>query len=279
MREMSLSEKITYLTVLIRCQYSDGTSGSGTGFIINICHNTENNTCIPILITNNHVVENSVKTIFDFCKADDKGEPIDTEKFAFTYEGNSWIHHPNSEIDLCCLPLGQALYELNKSKVRIFYIPLDESLIPSEESIKELSAMEDVVMVGYPIGLSDVYNHKPVIRRGITATHLKNDYQGKRHFLIDMACFPGSSGSPIFILNQGSYSVGNALYAGSRLFLVGVLFGGPQYSAQGILSFSNLPNVPHALTQIPTNLGIAIKAQEILRFEELFKKTEEINNG
>ena len=36
MNKMSLSEMITYSTVLIRCEYANGTSGSGTGFIVNL---------------------------------------------------------------------------------------------------------------------------------------------------------------------------------------------------------------------------------------------------
>ena len=51
----------------------------GTGFIINLCKDETNNTCVPVLITNNHVVENSVETVFEFCKADNLGNPIDTE--------------------------------------------------------------------------------------------------------------------------------------------------------------------------------------------------------
>ena len=70
MRKMSLSEMITYSTVLIKCQYADGTGGSGTGFVINLCSDEENKLCVPVLITNNHVVANSVKTVFEFCKAD-----------------------------------------------------------------------------------------------------------------------------------------------------------------------------------------------------------------
>ena len=38
---MNIAEVITYSTVLIRCDYLDGTSGSGTGFIINLCQNKE----------------------------------------------------------------------------------------------------------------------------------------------------------------------------------------------------------------------------------------------
>lgn len=271
MPKMSISEMITYSTVLIKCQYADGTSGSGTGFIINLCKNTEAGTCIPALITNNHVIKNSINTIYEFCKADEFGHPIDTESFAFTYsgKGNSWISHPNKDIDLCCLLLGHALNELNKTDIKIFYIPLETEIIPTESQTNDLLAMEDVVMVGYPIGLSDQYNHKPVIRRGITATHPKNDYQGNKHILLDMACFPGSSGSPVFILNQGSYTTSNGVVIGRRVYLLGILFGGPQYNAHGVLGFANIPNIPKPIVSIPTNLGIAIKASEILEFETI----------
>ena len=58
-------------------------------------------------------------------------------------------------------------------------------------------------MIGYPIGLIDEYNNKPIVRKGITATTYNIDYNGKKEFLIDIACFPGSSGSPIFIRRDG----------------------------------------------------------------------------
>lgn len=273
MNKMSLSEMITYSTVLIRCEYSNGTVGSGTGFIINLCSNKENQTCVPVLITNNHVVANSVKTVFEFCKADENGKPIDTQLFSFIYQGNAWIHHPTPSVDLCCLLLAEALNELQKKNTKIFYIPLETNLIPNNQNLDELSAMEDVVMVGYPIGLSDTYNHKPIIRRGITASYPKKDYQGKKETLLDMASYPGSSGSPIFILNQGTYVTPNGIAMGNRLYLLGVLYGGHEFNVQGVLHFANLPNTPVPVTRIPINLGIMIKAEQILEFENLFKQT------
>lgn len=278
MDKMSLSEMITYSTVLIRCDYSNGTSGSGTGFIINLCQNKDNNTCVPALITNNHVVENSIKTIFEFCRADENGNPIDTEPFSFTYEGNAWIHHPDKDVDLRCLLLAEALNELEKRNTRIFYIPLETNLIPNDKILSDLSAMEDVVMVGYPIGLSDAYNHKPIIRRGITSSHPKKNYQGKKETLLDMACYPGSSGSPVFILNQGTFPTPNGIAVGNRVFLLGVLYGGHEFNAQGVLKFANLPNLPAPITRIPINLGIMIKSARILEFENLFKNTQEGTN-
>lgn len=269
---MSLSEMITYSTVLIRCKYKDGTSGTGTGFIMDLCKDNEKNKSIPVIITNKHVVENNIECTFEFCLADSEGNPIDKEVHGVKYDNVEWIMHPNQDVDLCCLPLTQVLNLFNEKSIRIFYIPLETELIPTPDKVAQFSALENIVMIGYPIGLSDNYNHKPIIRRGSTATHLKNNYQGKNDFLVDMACFPGSSGSPIFILNEGSYQIGNTLYAGSRILLAGILYAGPQYSASGIISFSNLPNVPVPIVNIPTNLGIAIKSSEILEFEKIFNR-------
>jgi len=55
----------------------------------------------------------------------------------------------------------------------------------------ELSAIEDIIMIGYPDGIWDSINNQPIIRRGITATQPKNNFNGKQEFLIDAACFPG----------------------------------------------------------------------------------------
>lgn len=277
---MTFSEMITYSTVLIKCQYTDGTSGSGTGFIINLCTDKEREQCVPVIITNNHVVENSIKTIFEFCKADDAGNPIDTESISFIYNGNEWIRHFDKDVDLRCLFLAEALNELRTRGINVFYIPLETNLIPNKEKLSEFSAIEDVVMVGYPIGLSDTYNHKPIVRRGITSSHPKKDYQGRKETLLDMACYPGSSGSPVFILNQGSFTAPDGVVIGTRIYLLGVLYGGHQFNARGILQFANLPNIPVPVMQIPVNLGLMIKAERILEFELIIKSImEDQNNG
>ena len=96
-----------------------------------------------------------------------------------------------------------------------------------------------------------------------------------KHILLDMACFPGSSGSPVFIMNQGSYATPSGITVGNRIYLLGILFGGPQYTAQGILSFANVPNIPKPIVNIPTNLGVAIKSSEILEFEKILDPTHE----
>lgn len=280
MDKMSLSEQITYSTVLIHCCYADGTKGSGTGFIIHLCEN--NGKCIPVIITNYHVIENSIKTVFEICLKNDDETPNDKEALTIDIPDNYWIHHPNPNVDLCCLPIASILNSLEQTALKLFYVPLTTNFIAQNNFFQNLSAMEEIVMIGYPSGISDTYNHKPIIRKGITATHLKNDYQGNKTFLIDMACFPGSSGSPIFILDEGIYKDNNGYpCVGNRLYLIGVLFQGPQYTAQGNLIFSAIPNIPFPITNIPMNLGEVIKAEEILAFEQFFSQeiNKETNNG
>jgi hypothetical protein len=61
-------------------------------------------------------------------------------------------------------------------------------------------------MIGYPKGFWDRVNNLPVVRKGITATPIYIDYNGKKEFLLDIPIFSGSSGSPIVLFNEGSYS-------------------------------------------------------------------------
>lgn len=266
--KMSQSEMLTYSTVLIECEYSDGTFGTGTGVIVHLCVDRKTDQCAPVIITNRHVVKDSLEIQFEFCLQDEKGHPIDTMPQRVIYTDVPWIAHPNPDVDLCCIPLAPVLTQIPES-AKVFYIPLETNLIPSPSTLSTLSALEEVVMVGYPIGLSDRYNHKPIIRRGTTATHVKNNYQGKNDFLVDIACFPGSSGSPILLLNEGAYTTQHGISIGSRMMFLGILYGGTQYTSKGVLSFTNLPNTPTPMLDIPMNLGVAVKANEILFFEDI----------
>ena len=272
-KRMSMAEMLTYSTVQIHCDYPDNVIGSGTGFIINICKNKKEETVVPILVTNRHVIKNSTRISFELCLADDDGNPIDTKTYEVKTSIQFWVEHPDHNVDLCCLPLAQVLKHTTEQGIKLFYIPLEVELIPGEDGLKNLTALEDVVMVGYPKGLEDFHNHKPIIRHGVTATHPKNDFQGKKEILLDIAAFPGSSGSPVFIFNQGAYSTsdgGFRISSRPRVLFLGVLYGGPEFDVNGVLKFSELPSMPIPITRLPVNLGIIIKSERIREFEKLF---------
>lgn len=147
MKKMSLTEKITYSTVKLSCKLKDGRISNGTGFIIDLCENKEEGICIPLLITNKHVIENSVDTTFEFCKKNEEGDPVDTETVSITVSSTFWNKHPDDSVDLVSLPLSKVISLTKEHNQNIFYIPLDKSHIPSQDEKNEFQAMEEVVMV------------------------------------------------------------------------------------------------------------------------------------
>jgi hypothetical protein len=91
--------------------------------------------------------------------------------------------------------------------------------------------------------------------------------------VIDCACFPGSSGSPVLIFDQGGYfdAKGTMHVGGSRIILLGALYAGPQHHAEGEIKIINTPlsQVPITLSKIPNNLGFVVKSQKIHDFRSL----------
>ena len=74
----------------------------------------------------------------------------------------------------------------------------------------------------------------------------------------------------MMVLNEGSYSTLDGIFMGSRVILLGVLWGGPQHLADGTLEVVEIPTkqVPIARTNIPVHLGYYIKARELLVLKE-----------
>lgn len=269
---MSLSEKLTYCTTKIISTMKNGQIVSGTGFFMNFNVNIENETYQPLIITNKHVVKGANKIQFSVCKCGENNTPLDTEKVTINIDGLAIIEHPDNDVDLCAIPLTPIENDLREKNIHIFKATFETSLIPTDDEIRQFSAMEEIIMIGYPDGLEDKYNNKPIIRRGITSTHMKNDYNGKKEFLIDMACFPGSSGSPIFVCNENSYNSGDSVIIGQRIKFLGLLYAGPQHSSVGEIVFNYNPTKPISVTNIPNNLGIVIKAVRVKELEEILKK-------
>ena len=263
--ELSITEQINYSTIRIEAQTIDGIV-SGTGFFFNF-PGVSHDKYIPCIVTNKHVVENTINAYLVFtCKTPDSIEFL--HRVDITDFKKSWIFHPQKEIDLCIMPIAYIIFQLQQKGVNPFYVPLDLRLLPSNSQLKELSVTEEVFMIGYPNGIWDDVNNRPIFRRGITATHPWVDFKGKKEFLIDAACFPGSSGSPVMIINTGSHFTkdGSLIFGSSRVYLLGILYAGPQHFAKGEINFVSIPSIT---TSVPNNLGLVIKAEKLLDFTTL----------
>lgn len=266
MKPISTSEKMLYNTVRLSCL--DGSSG--TGFFFNFQFG---NMTVPTLMTNKHVVNYKTNETIKFFLHLRNGEDASSENYEVTFD-TKWFFHPTQDI---CFTFVNPLFEEVKRRTGkdVFYIANDENFIYDEEKLKELTALESVVMIGYPTGLWDVTHNYPIFRKGFKASHPGYDFNKKNVGLVDMACFPGSSGSPIYILDENGYSdkSGNTYLGAKRLIFLGVLFAGPTMNVNGDIVVVDIPTKQKAFSQARTmiNLGYYIKSYEIREFRKMIE--------
>jgi hypothetical protein len=111
----------------------------------------------------------------------------------------SWIMHPDKAVDLCCTLFEPIRQFAKEQGINLFFTTCTDELVYTEEELLDMQTVNDVLMIGYPDGLYDEKHSLPVIRKGITATHPAIDFDGKSLGIIDIGCYYGSSGSPLFI--------------------------------------------------------------------------------
>lgn len=213
-----ISTQLIYTTVPIYTQNQDLVS-SGTGFIFSMIESDISS--IPFLVTNYHVLENMENGYFELHIA--KNNKPTNETIRIQFNRNILLNNKLENLDLVAIPIAGMLDELNSKGINLFYRTIDQNIIPNSEQVRNLSSMEQITFIGYPNGIYDTVNKIPVLRQGITATPIWNEFQGKKEFLIDAGVFPGSSGSPVFIYNSGSYPTNDGIVIGNRLLFVGIV--------------------------------------------------------
>ena len=267
-------EQLAFSTVRIETDLNDGGIGTGTGFFYRL-KQQDDGQHIPVIVTNKHVVKDATKGRFRLTLQNAEGLPDIGNHMTIeldTFERRR-VHHPVDDVDLCVLPIAPLLRLAEEQGKKFFFITLDKSLLPTDEDYDSMFGMDDITMIGYPNGIWDEANNFPVFRKGITATNPKYDWNNKKEFLIDCACFPGSSGSPVLLVNMGGYFTRSGLNLGStRIKLLGILYAGPQHTATGEIEIVDVPVAqrPILISRIPNNLGIVIKSELLKHFDAVF---------
>ena len=266
--QLTLQEQLAYTTVRIECDHGDGTGSVGTGFLFQFQHATRGP--VPAVVTNKHVLEDAQRVRFVFTAANENKEPVIGKTVSITVDpiaGNT-LKHPDPDCDLEIIFLAKIIQNTTDG---FYYVHLTRDQIPSTDRFLEIQSAEEVLMIGYPTGLIDTKNNRPIFRRGITATQPGLHYEGRQEFVIDAACYPGSSGSPVFRYKP-ALNVGPGLSGGgAQLEFLGVLWGGPQFTADGKIEIVEIPTKqePISLTRIPMNLGFVIRADRLFEFETI----------
>jgi|SRR5690625_1395243 len=267
------AEQLLYTTTRITGFGPKGHYSLGTGFFYQVVVQPEPLLVSTVLITNRHVIAGCDE--IELTLPLRNGDQLPSDKLC------RWRHpfaeyridHPEPDVDLVAINVtGWHHREANGELTYPFYIPLSAEAIPQPEAWSSFDAIEEVTMVGCPNGLFDETNNLPIVRRGITATHPGRNYQGKEELMVDLACFPGSSGSPIFLYSTGTrydrasggFSIGSI-----QLYLLGVLYSGPVINQRGQVVLTQ-PATVHTAAMM--HLGNAIKSTKLLAFDDLIRR-------
>ncbi|HEY1600997.1 MAG TPA: hypothetical protein VGG64_15445 [Pirellulales bacterium] len=257
-------EQFLLSTVCIETEH-----GTATGFFFG-CQKGKSD----LLITSRHVVDGASYGLLRLHNAfwkDNCHDESPTFEIELNNFENLWIKHPEESIDLVALPckvIDDAAARIGREA---HWMTIESVMVPSAARLVALSAVEDVLMLGYPNGLWDKSHNLPIYCRGITASHPEIDFCEKPEILIDIACLPGSTGSPVFVLNAKGHTDdrGNVRCGEPQNLLLGVVHGSATIGSGGQIAAPPTSMAIRSREDYAIHLTYVIKSQELLRFAEV----------
>ncbi|MBO1307309.1 trypsin-like peptidase domain-containing protein [Enterococcus sp. 669A] len=260
---MDIAEQLVSTTVKLSTD-----AGVGTGFFYKMDESSKGD-FKPVIVTNRHVFEDANNVVIMLTLVDKNSNDIVKRYNIFNLKG-SVIYHPDPEIDLAVLPCPGIFQSLMSQGYSFKSVFLEKKLIPTSEQAKDISAIEDVYIIGYPNGYMDEVNNRPLVRKGITASDYKLDYNGEPKFLVDSAIYGGSSGSPVIIYNRDGFldKDGNYNLGQPRVHFLGINSAVMIQNLEGEISEEDVPTAVGLTSRLPIGLGVIIKSNQLEAFEE-----------
>lgn len=271
-----IAEAWIYATMLIENEWDS----KGTGFLV--FRVIDDKKGRVFLVTNKHVLhersegrQNANKVLLYLnIKNKDGSITGQTAEFPLNLKDGSkrWREHPEQDVDVLAFDVTQGIVEYPNIEKRW----ADYSLFADHGKREELDITvgDEIVVIGYPLGIRQGATNLPILRQGILATSvgetLEDEYRESngtlrkrilRGFLIDGAIIPGSSGSPVVLKpTTGRFVKGNIVMGFSPPVLLGIIaetrYAPVRTSAGDIPSFAGL--------------GLAFDAETIRETIELF---------
>ena len=290
---LSFKEQLCYTTTRIGV-HNDTEYFTGTGFFYNFLKYDVKGKLefrALALVTNKHITEDCNKLEFNLpivkkenCYKEEEDIEIEDLTFKEITVSNLEdlvINHPDESVDLSIILITKIISDLQKTDQRTFFKTFDHGFVlDPKKAFELLDAVEEIIMIGYPNGIWDETNNLPVFRRGITATHPAVNYNGLKEFMIDAACFTGSSGSPVFLLDSGASSQKKSKETiRRREILLGIMSSGETMYMEGKMKRVKVQTKKSKQPVVETflNLGYVIKSERLVDFDELIWKKYPLN--
>lgn len=263
----SLAKRLLFNTVRVDTVLEDGSEGSGTAFVVSHSHPRGN---FLFVVTNRHLVEGVRQGGLVFTQGKN-GQPILGQRFQLNIDEfpHAWFLHPDPTVDLAIVPMRPLEAAARERGIELYYHAIDTRLVPDAIRLAALDALEDVLFVGYPSGVWDQVNLMPIMRRGTTATPIALDFEGRAEFLIDAAVYPGSSGSPVFVVSPEAMRA----QGGPRKFLFAGVVAAVFFREEA----NRIASMPVPANQGGTtigsemiDLGLVIKSQAVIDLIEAY---------
>lgn len=230
---------------------------------------------MPLLVTNKHVLEGTTEIKLKISLSDpmDYSKKIGTVDYTLKAGVDHLIFkHPDTEVDLAAINIASILQDMMNFGIYGHGNMFSEDDLVTSEELDTLGIAEEILMIGYPTGLSDEVNNLPIVRQGVLASDPKVRFNGRNQFVIDCACYHGSSGSPIILKSKQSIDVTNGIVSvtNRRNALLGILFAGPTTTAHGRITVRNIPTTTGEAAEFDhlINLGYVIPSQMILKLRD-----------
>ena len=228
---------------------------TATGFVYRVDYPSGQQS--DLLVTCAHVLEGAQEITIQYREnvGEDSFRIPKIVSLTFPLISSVVIYHP--AVDLAAIFLQPLFAEYNlPGRLWPAMLCLGKSHLADFERI---DVAQEILMVGCPLDIYDRKNNLPIFRRGITSSHPSFDYEGKPHFIVDVAANSGSSGSPILSFALTEFNREESRYD---------LFTVPQIHFLGIL-MSGLDEIAENDEEgRHGHLGVAIRADQLLWFDK-----------
>jgi hypothetical protein len=205
---------LTGLTTPVEVQFADGRQLSGSGFFYFVFAEEAQKKAGPhwvaiahiYLVTAKHVIQpNRIKDILKFTYALRVGDKDQIAWHRLEMNGmelSRKLHIcKNEQVDVAVVDIYDQLMTEDKKLLSeraqvLSYNGTSSEQFPGKSPL-EVQPGDDVIVIGYPLGIYDSFNKLPILKTGVLNTPVGMHFEGMDAFVFDFKYYEGLSGSII----------------------------------------------------------------------------------